>query len=568
MSSSSSPSSHSSSSFTFPPPCPHLSTYRASLSRPFRHLRRCLKIRPVGGPSVQLDPHSHAVCSLCKSSEARLLACLSCASVFCVVHAGSHLDGAPTHHISVDLDRAELFCSSCSDQVYDQDFDSAVVVAQSPAFPSLNCSVPRSKRRRVDFRQWQPDRVQLDLIRSRSTPLSADPSTSGSKSVEVDPHPWGLRGMNNMGNTCFMNSVLQALLHAPPFRNFFLSDRHNRFLCGKRSRKKKGGNADTADLCLACDLDEIYSAVFSGERSPFSPAKFLYSWWRHSSDLASYEQQDAHEFFISILDRIHDNLVEDQHKSHNNGQGECCIAHRVFSGILRSDVICTQCGFTSTTFDPCIDISLDLDSSQTLNNNNKNNNHTNNNNNKQNQIVSTTLMRCLEKFTRAERLDNEQKFYCQKCKDKKESLKQMSIKRLPLIISFHIKRFEHVKKNLRKVDSCLQFPFQLDMSPYLSSSVLRSRYGNRLIPPNFDDNNENGIMNNEFEIFAVITHSGRLDAGHYVTYLRLDNKWYKCDDAWIISVDESTVRACQAYMLFYVQKMIYYRACENNNGMG
>lgn len=30
------------------------------------------------------------------------------------------------------------------------------------------------------------------------------------------------------------------------------------------------------------------------------------SWWQHSSNLASYEQQDAHEFFISMLDMIHE----------------------------------------------------------------------------------------------------------------------------------------------------------------------------------------------------------------------------------------------------------------------
>ena len=30
------------------------------------------------------------------------------------------------------------------------------------------------------------------------------------------------------------------------------------------------------------------------------------SWWLHSENLATYEQQDAHEFFISILDQIHE----------------------------------------------------------------------------------------------------------------------------------------------------------------------------------------------------------------------------------------------------------------------
>ena len=45
----------------------------------------------------------------------------------------------------------------------------------------------------------------------------------------------------------FMNSVLQVLLHAPPLRNYFLGDRHNRFLCPRRTpvrHKRKGTRAE------------------------------------------------------------------------------------------------------------------------------------------------------------------------------------------------------------------------------------------------------------------------------------------------------------------------------------
>nr|CAD1825809.1 unnamed protein product [Ananas comosus var. bracteatus] len=235
----------------------------------------------------------------------------------------------------------------------------------------------------------------------------------------------------------------------------------------------------------------MYSAVFSGDRSPYSPAKFLHSWWQQASNLANYEQQDAHEFFISILDRIHENMEDDQHKSRSQGcHRDCCIAHRVFSGVLRSDVTCTNCGFTSTTYDPCLDISLDLDSGR----------------------------------------------------NSMASLKP------------------HIRNGEKDLSYGERIP-EADVYKEASISYLLPYQKIRAFISQEDVEKANELSS-EFEIFAVITHSGRLDAGHYVTYLRLNDHWYKCDDTWITSVDENIVRASQAYMLFYVQKMLCYEARE------
>lgn len=232
--------------------------------------------------------------------------------------------------------------------------------------------------------------------------------------------------------------------------------------------------------------------------------------------------------------------------------------------------MCMACGFTSTTYDPCVDISLDLEPNQggsakmaSAKSNYSYNGEADCANSSQNCGIST-LMGCLDRFTRPERLGSDQKFFCQQCQVRQESLKQMSIRKLPLVSCFHIKRFEHssVRKMSRKVDRYLQFPFSLDMAPYLSSSILRSRFGNRIFPFDGDEPDASNELSSEFELFAVVTHTGKLDAGHYVTYLRLSNQWYKCDDAWITEVNESTVRAAQGYMMFYVQKVLYYKASE------
>lgn len=316
-------------------------------------------------------------------------------------------------------------------------------------------------------------------------------------------------------------------------------------------------------------MDTIYSAAFSGDHSPYSPARFLYSWWQHAANLAGYEQQDAHEFFISAVDGIHANLanpcVPERNKS--AGDGDCdCIAHRVFSGLLRSDVTCTVCGFSSTTYDPCIDISLDLEPAPGAS---KVQPYVNLSNGAQvatSMGLGTSLYGCLDRYTRSERLGSSEKFYCQNCKVPQESVKQMSIRKMPLVLCLHIKRFEHSSMcNMsRKIDRYVQFPFFLDMAPYLSSSIVRSRHGNRLL---FIDGEEADsaaacMSPAEFELFAVVTHSGKLDSGHYITYLRLGGLWYRCDDSWVSKVSEDVVRASQVYMLYYVQKTFSYQASE------
>ena len=79
---------------------------------------------------------------------------------------------------------------------------------------------------------------------------------------------------------------------------------------GKKSRKAHlNGSATSAEekngICLGCDLDDLFCQVFSGDSSPIIPHQLLYSMWSYANHLAGYEQQDAHEFLISLLDGLH-----------------------------------------------------------------------------------------------------------------------------------------------------------------------------------------------------------------------------------------------------------------------
>ncbi|WCJ30411.1 Ubiquitin carboxyl-terminal hydrolase 22 [Euphorbia peplus] len=531
--------------YTNPKICKHLADYKLKNgSSGYKSLQNLLKTTPNRRTSVYNCDLGIPRCGFCNGYQGRSYICLVCSSISCSDHTLLHSKDENHHGIFVDVERSELFCCLCDDQVYDPDFDKVVVCKSLMDMPNDKQSFDDANgvvmmMRRTSKRRKLNSAIDLDSKKSKQLVSMRD---RRAKSC----YPVGLRGLNNLGSTCFMNSVLQALIHAPPFRNYFLSDRHDRDACRKRSSDR---------LCLACNIDVIFSAVYSGDRTPYSPAQFLYSWWQHSANLASYEQQDAHEFFISVLDGIHEK------ETLNKDSSDCqCIAHRVFSGMLRSDVTCMTCGFTSTTYDPFLDISLDIDTRNLSSENVANKSARPNEN-----TSRSTLSACLDLFTRPEKLGSDQKLYCQNCREKQDSVKQMSVKRLPLVLSLHIKRFEHstIRKMSRKLDYHLQFPFSLDMSSYLSSSIVRSRFGNRIFAFESDETDASA----EFEIFAVITHSGMLESGHYVTYIRLRNQWYKCDDAWITEVDEAVVRASQCYMIFYVQKMLYYKANEDSSCM-
>lgn len=52
-----------------------------------------------------------------------------------------------------------------------------------------------------------------------------------------------------------------------------------------------------------------------------------------------------------------------------------------------------------------------------------------------------------------------------------------------------------------------------------------------------------------YRLFGVVTHRGSMRGGHYVSYVRCEGGWYKCDDAYVTRVDASVVARAQAYMV-------------------
>lgn len=303
----------------------------------------------------------------------------------------------------------------------------------------------------------------------------------------------GLRGLLNLGSTCFMNCIFQALIHTPLLHRYFISERHE---CSPKMSAR----------CLVCEISRLFQEFYSGAKGPISLHRLLHLIWNHARHLAGYEQQDAHEFFIATLDILHHHCKNAQTASEKekdkhdglatNNPTKCsCIIDQIFTGRLQSDVVCQSCQGVSTTIDPFWDISLDLGEVQ------------------QGCGPPKSLIDCLERFTRAEHLGSSAKIKCSSCKTYQESTKQLSMRTLPIVASFHLKRFEHSSSVNKKISTFISFPSELDMTPFMAQRI--------------DDRSGDC----RYSLYAVINHIGSLDIGHYTAYVRHHKDvWVKCDD--------------------------------------
>jgi ubiquitin C-terminal hydrolase len=117
----------------------------------------------------------------------------------------------------------------------------------------------------------------------------------------------GLCGLSNLGNTCFMNGAVQALLHCDPLVQFFLAGKHKKELNKRNPLGMKG------ELALA--LAELTKEVWrSPVGSAVAPKQLKHVVGRFAPQFQGYQQHDSHELLAFLLDGVHEDLNRVQEK--------------------------------------------------------------------------------------------------------------------------------------------------------------------------------------------------------------------------------------------------------------
>ncbi|XP_065720552.2 ubiquitin carboxyl-terminal hydrolase 36 isoform X3 [Drosophila suzukii] len=304
-------------------------------------------------------------------------------------------------------------------------------------------------------------------------------------------------GMINVGNTCYLNSTLQALLHIPALANWLVSEQAHLENC----------NVAESGGCIVCAMAKTLQATQSNQSAvrPFLIYSKLKQICKH---MVVGRQEDAHEFLRFLVEAMERAYLMRfrNYKELDQLVKETTPLGQIFGGYLRSEVRCLSCNHVSITFQHFQDLLLDIRKADSLED-------------------------AFEGHFSRERLED-MGYKCEGCKKKVSATKQFSLERAPITLCIQLKRFSMIGNKLTKQ---ISFKPRIDLSKFAARSPAAQ------------------AQPLTYRLVSMVTHLGvSQHCGHYTAIGSTDSgSYYNFDDSYVRPIAMHSVCNTNAYIMFY-----------------
>ena len=386
-------------------------------------------------------------------------------------------------------------------------------------------------------------------------------------------------GIQNTGNDCYINSLLQCLAVSPFMIKLFKKYEDEDTTLMKVIRKYELGrfkayemsieakrileeipniepvevkyltkiSKNVGDIFIYIALKEMIKKINNSKsegKELIPNSTFVYIARdilasRDITHLLNGRQNDPHELFVFILDSLHDshsssvaiapvdptnqNITEIQRLFLNDYKKRY---ENDFSYLVRNPffyvlncVACNECNHYSNSVSPYNSLCLSLPETLTDN---------------------LTIYNCFEQLFNTENID----YKCEKCGNKEGNRMQRKILSKPKTLVIILKKYVNRGPFQIKVNNMISYPEKLNIQNYYCN-----------------------VDKVDYELYGVVNHMGRtLSSGHYYSYVRepvkdianidenitYGEEWYECNDSHVGQIEkEEVMKSNNAYMLFY-----------------
>lgn len=193
------------------------------------------------------------------------------------------------------------------------------------------------------------------------------------------PNVPGAVGLQNLGNTCFMNSMIQCLSNSPVLSKYFIDDNYRRDL-NRNNPLGMGGKVAEA-------YANLLVSMWSGKYTTMYPSELKSIIGQYAPQFAGYAQHDSQEFMSFLLDGLHEDLnrvknkpyvemkdfngtvpdkqMADESWRNHKARNQSVVVDNCMAQ-LRSHITCPVCQHQSITFDPYMSLSVPIPTKSTI----------------------------------------------------------------------------------------------------------------------------------------------------------------------------------------------------------